>query len=298
MFPGRVDDGGFMEAGLRGLQRVQRELGIPVQHVDGIAPEETAMLEALRTLARSEATLVIAFGAQAAPAVQRVAWEYPGQRFASIQGRLTRPNLAVYDVRQEQSAWLAGAAAGLLTRTGVVGHLAGVRAEPALSARGAYADGLRATNARATLLTTFTGSEDDVAVNRRAALAQIDAGANPVFTMLDAGRAGAIDACRERGVPQIGNVRDWVEAMPEVFVASAVADPGVAVFAAARDLRDNLFKGEIVKRFGLGDPQAVRLALADRVPPAVKARVAILTADLSTGRVALPETYTGPEFSV
>jgi basic membrane protein A len=116
--------------------------------------------------------------------------------------------------------------------------------------------------------------------------------------MLNAGRAGAIEACRARGVRQIGNVRDWVAVMPDVFVGSAVADPGVAVFAAGRDLSDNLLKGDIVKRFGLGNSQAVRLVLADTVAENVKARVAVLTADLATGRVALPETYTGPEFTV
>jgi basic membrane protein A len=298
MFPGRVDDGGFMEAAFGGLQRIERDLRIPVTHLDGIAPEREAMLEALRNLARSDATLVIAVGGQAAEAAQRAAWEFPEQRFASIQGHLTRPNLAVYEVRQEQSAWLAGAAAGLLTRSGTVGHLSGLRVPPGLAARAAYADGLRTTNARAKLLTTFSGSQEDAALNQRAALAQIDAGADILFTMLNAGRAGAIEACRARGVRQIGNVRDWVAVMPEVFVASAVADAGVAVFAAGRDLADNMLKGGTVKRFGLSNPEAVRLALADRVGEPLKARMAVLTADLATGRVALPETYTGPEFTV
>lgn len=298
LFPGRVDDGGFMEASYRGLLRIESELRIPVTHVDGVAPEREAMLEALRTLAASDATLVIAVGGQAAEAVQRAAWEFPQQRFALIQGDLTRPNLAVYQVRQDQSAWLAGAAAGMLTRSGVVAHLSGVRVQSDLVARAAFADGLRATNERARLLTTFSGSQDDAAVNERAALAQIDAGADILFAMLNAGRAGAIAACRARGVRQIGSVRDWVAVMPDVFVASAVADPGVAVFAAGRDLSDNMLKGDIVKRFGLGNSQAVRLTLAETVAGNVKARTAVLAADLATGRVAMPATYTGPEFKV
>jgi basic membrane protein A len=298
MFPGRIDDAGFTEAGYRGLQRIERDLRIPVTHVDRVGTEPEAMLEALRALAKSDATLVIAHGAQAAAAAQRVAWEFPAQRFASIQGDLTRPNLAVYAVRQEQSAWLAGAAAGLLSPSGVVGHLAGVRDAPGLAARAAYADGLRAANPRARLLTTFSGSQDDEALNRRAALAQIDAGADILFTLLDAGRAGAIAACRERGVRQLGSVRDWVAAMPDVFVGSAIADAGYAVFAAGRDLADNLLKGDIVKRFGLTSPDAVRLVLADSVAAPVRSRIAGLATDLATGRIALPDVYNGPEFTV
>jgi basic membrane protein A len=239
---------------------------------------------------------VIAHGGQAAAAVQRVAWEFPQQRFVSIQGHLTRPNLAVYEVLQEQSAWLAGAAAGQLTKSNVVGHMSGLRVPLGLKARAAFAGGLASTNARAKLLTSFSGSQDDAAVAKRVALAQIDAGADLIFTMLNAGRAGAIEACRERGVKQIGNVRDWVAVMPEVFVASAVADAGVPVFRAGRDLSDNLFKGELVKRFGVRDPDAVRLALAPGVPAAVRSRVEALTKEMAVGAIAIPETYSGPEF--
>ncbi len=296
MFPGRIDDGGFIEAGYRGLMRIRDELKMPVRYVDGVAPDAEAMKAALRSLADSDAKLVIAHGGQAAEAVQRVAWEFPQQRFASIQGHLTRPNLAAYEVLQEQSAWLAGAAAGQLTKSNVVGHLSGLRVRPGLNARAAFAAGLASTNPRARLLTSFSGSQDDAAVAKRIALAQIDAGADILFTMLNAARAGAIEACRERGVKQIGNVRDWVAAMPEVFVASAVADAGVPVFHAGRDLSDNLFKGEAVKRFGVRYPDAVRLALAPAVPEAVRSRVAALTKEMAAGAIAIPETYSGPEF--
>jgi basic membrane protein A len=298
MLPGRIDDGGFIEAGYQGLMRIRDELRIPVRFVDGVPPEEEAMKAALRELAASDAKLVIAHGGQAAAAVQRVAWEFPEQRFVSIQGDLTRPNLAVYEVLQEQSAWLAGAAAGMLTRTNVVGHMSGLRVRPGLNSRAAFAAGLASTNPGARLLTNFSGTQDDAAVARRVALAQIDAGADVIFTMLNAGRAGAIEACRERGVWQIGNVRDWVAAMPDVFVASAVANAGVAVFQAGRDLYDNLWKGELVKRFGVRTPDAVRLALAPTAPAPVRERVVALTREMAAGKIAIPVEYNGPEFSV
>lgn len=297
MFPGRIDDGGFIESGYRGLLRIRDELKIPIHYIDQVPPERERMLEALRELAKSDATLVIAHGGQTAEPVQRVAWEFPEQRFAVIQGELTRPNLAAYQVLQEQSTWLAGAAAGLLTKSNVVGHMSGLRVTPGLKARAAFAAGLQETNAKARLLTNFSGTQDDAAVAKRIALAEIDAGADIIYTMLNAGRTGAIEACRERGVKQIGNVRDWVAAMPDVFVASAVADVGAALFQAGRDLHDNLWKGELVRRIGVSDPQAVRLALADNVPADVKARMDVLRKEMATGRIRIPTDYAGPEFT-
>ena len=297
MFPGQIDDGGFIEAGYRGLMRVPDVLPMKVSYVDRIPPEADAMKEALRGLAKSDAKMVIAFGGQTSEAAQRVAWEFPEQRFTVIQGSLLRPNLAIYEVLQEQSTWLAGAAAGMLTKTNVVGHMSGLRVRPGLKGRAAFAGGLAATNPRAKLLTNFSGTQDDAAVAKRIALAQIDAGADIIFTMLNAGRVGAIEACRERGVKQIGNVLDWVAVMPDVFVASAVADGGFAIVQAARDLYDGIWSGDRTKRFGMRNPDAVRLVLAPGVPEPVTTRIALLTQEMVVGGIKIPEEYSGPEFT-
>jgi basic membrane protein A len=295
LFTGPVDDAGVNEAAYRGLLRVRDELGVPVTFADRVAPETEAMKNALRDLAGSDAKLVIANGAHASAAAQRVAWEFPAQRFTVIQGELTRPNLAVYALAREQSVWLAGAAAGMLTQTNVVGHLAGPRSPAAVQAQAAFAGGLAHSNANARLLTSFAGARDDPAAARRIALAQIDAGADVLYAMLEAG-PGAIEAGRARGVRRIGDVRDWVAAQPEAFVASAVADPGFAVFQAARDLLDNVWRGDLVRRFGVRSPEGVRLALAPGAPETVSSRVALLTREMAAGSIRIPDAYRGPEF--
>ncbi len=297
MFPGSVDDRGFVEAGYRGLLRAGSEFGIPVRHVADVPPDRERMLAELRKLAASDATLVIGFGAVASEPTQRVAWEYPEQRFVSIQGTLTRPNLAVYAVLPEQSAWLAGALAGLVTRTQVVGHLAGVRNTLALHMRAGYAAGLKTTRPQARLLSTFTGDDDDVSTAQAVALAQIGAGADVIFTMLGAGGEGATAACRSRDVRQIGSVRDWVATDPQAYMASAVADPGFAIYMAARDLRDNLVKGDVVKQYGVHYPEAVRLAMGGGVPTATAASIERYRERITVGGIAVPATYDGPEFA-
>ncbi|MCG6876030.1 MAG: BMP family protein [Betaproteobacteria bacterium] len=297
MFPGAIDDGGFVAAGYRGLIRAEREFGIPVEHVADVPPERERMLAELRRLASSNATLVIGFGAAASEPLQRVAWEFPEQRFVSVQGTLTRPNLAVYAVLPEQSAWLAGALAGLLTKTNVVGHLAGDRSDLAQHMRAGFSAGLTTTRPQARLLSTFTGSADDATRARSVALAQIDAGADVLFAMLGAGGSGATTACLERGVKQIGAVRDWVTAMPDAFVAAAVADPGYALYMAVRDLRDNLLRGDLVKHYGVHYPEAVRLALGDGVPAGTKAPLERYRERMAAGGIEIPATYNGAEFA-
>jgi basic membrane protein A len=210
LFAGRIDDGGFMEAGYRGLLRARDDLGIATRYIDNVPAQREQMHAGLRELAKGGAALVIAHGGQNNEAAKAAAMEFPEQQFVVTQGNVTGSNLASYEVLQEQSAFLAGALAGLLTRSGTVGHMSGIRVVPGLKGRAAFAHGLRASRPDARLLTNFSGNQDDTALARRIALAEVDAGADIIFTMLNAGRSGAIDACRERGIRQIGNVRDWV----------------------------------------------------------------------------------------
>ncbi|MFZ5425859.1 MAG: BMP family protein [Thermodesulfobacteriota bacterium] len=298
LIPGSVTDGGFMQSGHEGLMRIQAETGAKVEFIDKVKPQTELLAGALRDLARRGPDMVIAHGGQCGEAAKIVAGEFPDVRFTVIQGNAAGPNLSSYEVLQEQSAWLAGAAAGLMTKTGKVGHISGIRVTPGLKGRAAFAAGLAHANPKAKLLTTFCGNQDDNALSRKVALAQIKAGADIIFTMLNAGRQGAIDACREKNVRQIGNVKDWTASDPQVFAASAVAGVSRAVSGAGADLAAGNWKAGAVKKIGLEDAHAVRLALAPDVPEKVRARVEELAGKIRSGEIEVSVEYDGPEFTV
>ena len=298
LIPGEIDDGGFMEAGYNGLLKIKNELGAKVKYIDRVEPVHEDLTRALRKLAKKKPHLLIAHGGQTAAAAQEVAPEFPRVKFVVVQGGVFGDNLSSYEILQEQSAWLAGAAAGLLTTTDVVGHISGIRVKPGLKGRAAFFHGLTHTNPGARYLTTFAGDQDDTALAYNVASAQINEGADIIFTMLNAGRTGAIDACREFGAFQIGNVRDWYEVAPDVFVASAIANVSMAGFLAAQDfLAGNLETGRIVK-IGLENPEAVRLALTPDTPAYVVDTINELSAMIASGEIVVSTEYDGEEFIV
>lgn len=297
LFAGRIDDHGFMEAGWRGLERARTELGVTTRHVDGLSPRRDLLADALARLAGSGVDLVVAHGGQNNEAAVDAAARFPAVRFVVTQGAVTAANLASYEVLQEESAYLAGMLAALTTRSGVVGHMSGIRVRPGLKGRAAYAAGVRAANPDVKLLTSFSGDQDDSALARRIALAQIAAGADVIFTMLNAGRDGVRQACRDKGTRQIGNVIDWVAVDPGVFVGSAIADVGIGVFESIRDTQAGSFPAGRIRKVGLATPQAVRLSMAADVPGPVRARIAATGDDIVAGRVHVPDTYDGPEFA-
>jgi basic membrane protein A len=283
---GATDDGGFNEAGRRGAEDAAAQHGLTLRLVDGVAPDAATIEQAARTLAPQADLLLLHSGDSDGPGL-RVAADFPALRVLVSGGDVAASNLDSWGADQPQSAFLAGVAAALLTRSGVVGHVSGIPIPPGLRGRDAFAAGLRRANPSARLHSTFCGDQNDPARAEQATEQAIAAGADLVFTMLNAGRAGAIAACRRRGVPQIGNVRDWVAAMPDVFVASAVADVGHAVRHWVAAMLQDPAPGRI-RRFGLEAAAVVRLALAPGLPDAVGAAVRAAEAALRCGDIRLP----------
>lgn len=297
LFAGQVTDKGFMESGWRGLEKARTNLGVKTQFIDSVVPKKELLMQSLTVLANSGVDLVIAHGGQNNEACAEVASKFPQVKFVVIQGGVTAANLASYEVLQEESAYLGGVLAALTTRTGVVGHMSGIRVRPGLKGRAAFVAGVNATNPNVRVLTNFSGNQDDNALSKRVALAEIANGADCIFTMLNAGRGGAIEACREKGVRQIGNVVDWVQTDPQVFVASAIADVSMAVLQAVSDLKAGQFQAGKIQKVGLQNAQAVRLTMAADVPESVRQKIAKVSEDIQAGKIKIPEAYTGPEFA-
>ena len=298
LLPGNIQDRGFMEAGHNGLLAIEREFGAETFYIDDIKPEQNLLEAALRELAERAPDMVIAHGGQNSKAAEVVAAEYPEIEFVVVQGGVTGPNLSSYEVLQEESAWLAGAAAGLLTESGVVGHISGIRVPPGLKGRGAFHDGLRHSNPDATFLTVFAGDQDDNALSERVAKAEIERDADIIFTMLNAGRTGATDAMRDAGVRHIGNVIDWTQVDPEVFVASAMADVSIPSVEAVRDFTGDGWEPGAIKSIGLENPQAVSLALSPDVPDEIRDKVAALRQQIVDGEIEVSTDYDGPELDM
>lgn len=299
LFCGHIDDNGFMQAGYQGFKKAQDSLGITAHYKDKVANETQAQIAALRELAKQyKPALLIAHGGQNTDAALAVAKEFPEVRFVVTQGAVTADNLSSYDVRQEESAWLAGAYAALMTKTGVVAHQSGIRVPPGLRARASYAAGVKYANPDVKLLTNFSGNQDDTALAERVTRAQAKAGADIIYTMLNKGRSGTTQACRELGIKEIGNVIDWVAREPDVFIGSAWADVGIGVFEACKDLADGKFQAGKIFKVGLQQPDAVRLIMAPDTPDAVRQRISALQQDILAGKIHVESEFSGAEFQI
>ena len=295
LLPGNIADNGFMEAGYNGLLQIEEKFGAEIIYIDQIKPERPALEQALRELAQKKPSMVIAHGGQNNEAAQTVAAEFRDIPFVVVQGGVTGPNLSSYEVLQEESAWLGGALAGLMTKTGTVGHISGIRVKPGLKGRGGFYNGLMHTRPDAGFVTTFAGDQDDTALAAKVVQDEVAKGADIIFTMLNAGRTGATEAMREAGVKQIGNVIDWTAVEPDVFLASAVADVSIPSVQAVADLVNGTWKPGTIRMIGLENPAAVRLTMGKDVPAEIQAKINELRDQIVRKEITVSTEFDGPE---
>lgn len=300
LIPGNKEDNGFMEAAHRGYEKIKSDIeNVEVNYISDISAtsDEEELTAAMRELANKKPHLIIAQGGQNNKPAETVSKEFPDVKFIVIQGNVKGENLGSYTVDQEQSAYLAGALAGLMTNADKVGHLSGAWPQPGLNARAAYYNGLMAVNPDAEFYTTFTGNLDDIEINKYAAERQLEQGVDVIYTMLNGGREGATVAIKEKAADtyEIGNVIDWTKE-DDVFIGSAVADSSVAIFNAAKDLRENQLKVNEITIMGLENEDVVNITMSDRVPKETQDKVLELKDKIISGEIKIETEYSGDEF--
>jgi len=293
---GRKNDRGFVQEGYDGAIAACAALGLTLAVIEHASKDPAELQAHTRNAAAGGARGVIVHGSRADAALDAVAPDFPQTPFLSPGGYAMGPNIWNYAVRHYQAAFLAGVAAARLTVTGVVGHLSGVPIAPGKRGRAAYVGGVRHADPSVRIVTGFCGEQDDPALARRWVEAEIAEGVDILFTMLNFGRSGAIEACRAHGIRQIGNIRDWAREEPDVFVASAIAGHGWSIDAWLKDLVAGRLEQGRNAHAGLEVPRAVRLALAEDFPEPLRQEISAVSGDVVAGRIAVPDSYDGPEF--
>lgn len=293
LFVGALNDGGFNQSALHGANRLRATQDAALEIIGGIPYDPQAMSEAL-SVAAAQSDGVVFVGGQGNLVTPPVAAQFPDKPFAIVQGNIQTANINSYDVLQEQSAFLAGVLAARMTKSGTVGHLSGHRVVPGLKGRAAFVSGVRHVDSDLPILTGFCGTQDDSDTTEIWTRALAEAGADIVFTMLNAARTGATKACRETAIRQIGNVSDWCADDPDVFLGSALARIDQGIEHAVSDMSAGLHP-DTIRHLGLSEG-AVGLALAPDVPAAIGSEIAAISNLIAAGQLTIETTYDGPEF--
>ena len=288
LLPGSRSDKGWMESGYDGLTAVQKSLGdkIKVQMIENISNAD--MEQALTTLAQKN-QLVIGIGGQTQAALTKVAKKFPKIKFAVIGGNRdeTVPNMSGYDVKQAQIAYVVGAAAAMVSKTGVISYVGGLEIPPIVNTGTEYGNGAKSVNPKIKVIVNYTGDFDDVAKSKEATLAAIAQGADVHYHILNLGLRGMEQAAKDKNTKIIGSYTDRCGSDP-LYIGYSITGVGYLTEYAIKNAAAGTWKAGY-KPFGLAmGPKASGMVVCGATPAQAK-KLEEIKKDILDGKIKVLE---------
>lgn len=240
-----INDGGWSESSYNGFVDAQNELGFEAAYTESL--ELPDMESAIRDYAERDFDIIVMSSANFSEVATLVAPDYPDVRFVIINGETAlEPNLANFRPATVETGFLAGAAAGLLTESNIIGKIGGSPRPPVQDAFTGFLAGAEYVNPGVNVLTSYLDSWTDIAKGTEAAIAMIESGADVLLGNASSAGFGVIDAAKNEGIIAVGYITDQYEVAPGTIPFSAIQFVGGAVHAGIRAAMTDDFRPESV----------------------------------------------------
>ena len=235
------------------LRKAEQEGRVRYEWKDALDTVEKQLAAVERAVA-DRTDLIFADSENARDEILAVARRHPAISFLIAGGgEPQKPNVSTFDSGLVEPAHLCGLIAGRLTKSNVVGVVAGRHGAEPHRTINAFIGGVREANRDVKVRVEFIDSWFDPEKARAAALKQIAAGADVIF----AERAGALAAVRETGVRAFGNLIDQHAEAPDHVITGTiwnmqpVIDHVVARVAAGAVEAENLQRFSTLAKGGV-----------------------------------------------
>jgi basic membrane protein A len=292
---GKVDDRTFNEFAYTGMMRAVKSFGLKSAFIETQQP--TDYEKNIEQFATAGYDMIVTVGFMLGDATKKMAQKYPQVRFAIVDFAYTPPvdNVAGLIFAEDQSGFLAGALAGLMTHSKTVGIVAGAEIPPVIRFRQGYEAGVQHVCADCEVVGVYIDSFTDPARGKTAALSQIDEDADVIFGAGGPTGSGAILGAAQAGVWVIGVDQDeYLTTFKQgrapganKILSSAMKRVDNAVYGAVQRAVKGTFKGGTYV-FDAGN-EGIGLApfheAEATIPEVVKAKLQEIAAELRTGKI-------------
>jgi basic membrane protein A and related proteins len=218
----------------------------------------------------------------------KVAKDFPDVKFESITGYKTAPNVAAANARYYEGRYLAGIAAGRMTKTHVAGYVAGFPIPEVLQGINAFTLGMRSVNPKAQVKVVWLNAWFDPPREREAAMALFNQDVDVIA--FHTGSDAVMVAAQERGKMAVAYHSDMRKAGPDAQIAAVTHHWGDYYKARTQAVLDGSWKSG--KVWGGVKEGMIRVGdFGPKVPKPVQAEVQSRQKDIASGKL---HPFAGP----
>jgi basic membrane protein A len=290
---GKIDDKSFNQSTWEGVKLAEKDLGAVVQYIETTDSKDYA--KNISTFADAKYDVIVTVGFALGEATIAAAKQYPGVSFVGVDQFQTEttPGVAGLNFPEDQSGFLVGALAALMSKSAKIGAVLGTDAVPPVWR---FGEGYRAgalyntPNIEINIVyhndVGFDKTFTDPEWGKTTAISMIDKGVDVVFGAGGKTGNGALLGCAEKGVYAIGVDTDQYFTVPEaqkVLLSSAMKLLTPGTFDLIKLAKDGKFPSG--NFFGLAG-YAPFHDLDSQVPAEVKAKMVEIDKALKDGSLA------------
>jgi basic membrane protein A and related proteins len=284
-----LTDAGWVHQHELGRLAVQSAFGDRVQtsYVENV-PEGPDAERVIRELAATGHKLIFTPSFGYMEPTLKVAKDFPDVKFESITGYKTAPNVAAANARYYEGRYLAGIAAGRMTKTHLAGYVAGMPIPEVLQGINAFTLGMRSVDPKAQVKVLWLDTWFDPGKERDAAMALMDQGAD-VLSFHTASTA-VMAAAQERGKLAIAYHSDMRKVAPDAQLLAVTHQWGDYYKRRTQAVLDGTWKP--TNTWGGVKEGMIRVGwFGPKVPKAVQDEVLARQKDIASGRL---RPFAGP----
>ncbi len=267
VYLGPIGDAGWTYAHDQGRLMLEKELGAKVKttYVENV-PETADAERVIRQLAADGNMLIFTTSFGYMEPTLKVAKSFPKVKFEHATGYKTAPNVAVYQARFYEGAYLLGVLAGRMTKTNTLGFVGSFPIPEVIRNIDAYTLGAQSVNPAIKTKVIWVNTWYDPGKERQAAEALVAQGADVMCQNTDS--PATVQVAQEKGVYAFGWDTEMSRFAPKAHLSANTNNWGVYYVEAAKRVLEGKWKPDDT-RWGLKEKLVVMAPLNPAIPPEV-----------------------------
>ncbi|MEX3006990.1 BMP family ABC transporter substrate-binding protein [Hoeflea sp. TYP-13] len=266
-----------------GVQAIRDEFGTNVDTtvIDNIFKPQDAE-RVFRELAADGNQLIFGTSFSHGTPMQKVAPRFPKVAFEHCSGIKHLKNLGTFEAKYYEGTYVAGAAAGHMSKTAKIGFIGGFPIPDIVGPANALLLGAQSVNPDTTCSVIFLNSWFDPGKEKEAANTLISQGCDVICSMTDT--ATGVQVAGEKGAWAIGYASDMSQFAPEHHLTAFMLDWSSVYVSAAKAVAAGTWQTS--ERWqGLADGVVAMAPYNSAIPADVQQKLSQVEADIAAGKL-------------
>lgn len=280
-YVGPVGDAGWTFAHNNGRVAIEKEFGdkVKTMFVEKV-PEGPEAERVIRDLVDQGNTLIFGTTFGYMEPMLKVAADHKSVKFEHATGYKTAANMRTYDSRTYEGAYMAGVIAGGMSKSGIIGVVGSIPIPEVIRNINTFTMGAQSVNPKIKTKVVWVNGWFDPPKETEAAQSLLNQGADVLFQNTDS--PAVLQTAEKAGKYAFGWDSDMTQYGPKAHLASAIINWAPYYIKATKDALEGTWSTGGVW-WGVKEGAIDIVAISDKVPAAIKAKVDTVKTGLKDG---------------